>query len=186
MSELSSSVPTHPHPTPLGRIDALSSVRSPLSGIEIVSKLDAAARRGRLPGFHKGEGAALFRITDFGHPFEFILEANATPSGPCTELRFTLRMKPLLPRIFIASMILSVWPGVWLTDSMMQTYFGWYNPNHLWWVTYAWYLPLTVPFVPLGIAQALKKSRINAQIGAIDLIGKIQALVGDPPTGAGI
>ena len=157
--------------------DALPTVESPLSSAEILAKLDAAARRGKLPGFERATGNALFRLADFGTPFESILEARATPNGPGCTLSFALRIKPAMPRVFLATLLLSVWPGVWLTDSMLRTYFSAYTMN-FWW-TCVWYLPLTLPFVPVAMKQANKRSRASARAEALLLIAKVQELVGE-------
>jgi hypothetical protein len=157
---------------------ALPEIASSLSGVEIVSKLDAAARRGKLPGFHKGEGDVLFRLTDFGTPFESILEARTTPSGSGSVVRFVPRLKPTMPWIFVVTMIVSIWPGVWLTDSMLRTYFASYPVGF--WVTCIWYLPLTIIPTPFAILQAIRKSRASAHAEALSLIEKIRTLIGAP------
>lgn len=156
---------------------ALPELSSPLSGVEIVAKLDASARRGKLPGFHKSESDILFKLTDFGTPFESILEARATPSDIGSDLRFTPKLKPTMPWIFIAILVVSVWPGVWLTDSMVRTYFTSYSDVSFW-VTCAWYLPLTILPAPFAFMQAVKKSRRTAHEESLMLIEKIRGLVG--------
>ena len=158
---------------------ALPTIESPLSGAEILAKLDAVARRGKLPGFARTSGDTLFQLADFGTPFESVLDARATPTGSGTTLTFSLRMKPLMPRVFLASLVLSVWPGVWLTDSMVRTYFTGYTIN-FWW-TCVWYLPLTAPFVPVAMMQANKRSRASAHAEALALIAKVQEVVGPSP-----
>jgi hypothetical protein len=173
------------HMTGLRNAAQLPRLISPLSGIEVVSKLDAAARRGKLPGFHKGGAGpnggeeVLFHLTDFGHPFESILEARSAPHGSGSALQFSLRLRGRMLWIFIISMVLTVWPGVWLTDSMMRTYFSGYSLGM--WGTCAWYLPLTVPFVPLGIWRAIQKSRSSAHASAVELIENVRTFVGSPP-----
>ena len=155
----------------------LPTVLSPLSGVEILARLDGAARRGKLPGFHKGQSDSLFHLADFGAPFESALDATAAPNGSGTSISFELRLKPLMLWVFVAGLVLSVWPGVWLTDSMLKTYFSWYTMS-FWW-TCAWYLPLSVPFVPIAILQAIKRSRTSAEQAALELITKVRSLVGE-------
>ncbi len=157
--------------------NGLPTIRTALSATEIVVRLDQAARRGKLPGFHKSSEAGLFVISDFGTPFESIMAARAQSQVNGTELAFELRIKPTMPWLFAAMLVITVWPGVWLTHSMLQTYFpSWYTISFL--LTCAWYLPLTVPFVPLGLLQAMRKSRTSARTEALDLIEKIRGLVG--------
>ena len=163
---------------PLRTAGELPIIFSPLSGVEILARLDGAARRGKLPGFHKGQNDSLFHLADFGSPFESALDATAVPTGAGTSLSFELRLKPLMPWVFVACLVLSVWPGVWLTDSMLKTYFiSWYTMS-FWW-TCAWYMPLTVPFVPIAILQSLRRSRASAKHAAMELITKVRALVGE-------
>lgn len=177
MTELASSLsksPSAAHPGPT----ALPAVQSPLSGIEVVKRLDEAARRGRLPGFSRGPGDGHFQLADFGAPFESILHARTVLSGSGCEVRFHTRLKPLAPWIFFAVLVLTVWPGVWLTDSMLKTYFDGYGakPDSIptWW----WYVPLTIICIPLSMYPALKRSRASAHKEALSLIEKIGSLVG--------
>ena len=169
--------PSHSTSASSAHTGALPELSSPLSGVEIVAKLDASARRGKLPGFHKADADILFKLTDFGTPFESILEARATPSGAGTVLRFKPKLKPTMPWIFIATLVVSVWPGVWLTDSMIRTYFASYSDVSFW-ITCAWYLPLTILPAPFAFMQAVKKSRRTAHEESLTLIETIRGVVG--------
>lgn len=159
----------------LPRVDVL------LSPVEIVARLETAARRGRLPGFHRagaegrggGTSDALFVLTDFGTPFESVLEGLARAQGAGCVLTFRTRLKPLMPWVFTLMLVASVWPGVWLTDSLIRTYFPSYDI-----ATWKWYIPLTAPFVPLAIWSAVKRSRAAGHAAAEELIRKIQGLLG--------
>lgn len=156
----------------------------------IVARLDEAARRGKLPGFSDarsgggaGAGGALFTITDFGSPFESVMVATALRADSDTRLSFEVRVKPLMPAVFAAVLVVTVWPGVWLTDSLLRTYSSWYMslPD---WVTYAWYLPLTAPFCPPAFLAAVRKSRAAAAMEAQELVAKVAALLGARTEGA--
>lgn len=152
-------------------------MRCRLSPAEIRARLDSAARKGNLPGWQSADGSAnprpeLFAITDFAGPFEHILSARAEPGTDGTTLRFELRVKPTMPLVYLAVLVATVWPGVSLTDSMLRSYFTGYD-----WRTWMWYLPLTVPFVPLALAGAWKKSRRSAKAQAADLIAKVAGLI---------
>lgn len=136
----------------------------------------------------------IFTVSDFGTPFESVLEGQARPmsgegdaaasggavAGGGCELSFAIRMKPKLAWVFGVVLVASVWPGVWLTDSMIRTYFPSYDYK-----TWMWYIPLTAPFVPLGLMQAIKKSRASAQIEAAEIIERIRTLVQGRSTGGG-
>lgn len=172
-------------PTKPPRQDATQiRVISPLSAIEIVAALEAAARRGKMAGFHRLAGTTpvqgvICTVSDFGAPFESVLEtkAAAAPSGGVgesgTELSFSLRLKTKLAWVFGIVLVASVWPGVWLTDSMLRTYFTGYDFR-----TWMWYLPLTAPFVPLALFTAIARSKASAQIEAAEIIERIRTIVG--------
>ncbi|HMN42132.1 MAG TPA: hypothetical protein PKE29_14905 [Phycisphaerales bacterium] len=174
-------------PAPARSFPPLPIITSPLSPVEVANTLDAAARRGKLPGFHKGPQQTrrtpspdiAFHITDFGTPCESVMDAYAQPRGSGCELSFSLRLKPLIPWLFTVVSILTVWPGIWLTDSMLTAYFPAYATLAV--QTWMWYLPLTVPFVPLGTWQVVRKSRSTAHAEALDLINKIQKLTNPEP-----
>ncbi len=110
-------------------------------------------------------------MTDFGRPFEGVLEARHVPmsDGTGSELVFRVRLKPVLPIVYAVVLVLTVWPGVWLTDSMLRTYFTSYD-----FTTAYWYVPLTLPFVPWGMWTAIKKSRKSARVEAEELIGDVR------------
>lgn len=152
----------------------LPTIRISLAADEVVKRLDEASRRGKMPGFHRGSNAGpLFTVTDFGTPFESVLEARqeSTPTG--TDLAFTVRMKPRMAWLYGIVLVATVWPGVWVTDSMLKTYFPGTN-LYTWW----WYLPLTVPFVPLGLWSAVRKSRVSGLAEGREIIRKVRGVLG--------
>ncbi len=186
-----------PHPTSSGITPAhprsfppLPTIYTHLSPVEVANTLDAIARRGKLPGFHKGPQPGrriaspdiAFHITDFGTPCESVMDAYAQPRGSGCELSFSLRLKPLVPWLFAIASILTVWPGIWLTDSMLSAYFPSYGGSWFKSWIWVWYGLLTIPFVPLGTWQVVRKSRNTAHAEALDLINKIQTFASaDPP-----
>lgn len=158
----------------------LPAIPTPLDEDEIRDRLTRAARRGDLPGYHASPPAApsagpLFTVTDFGIPFESRLVARREGEA----ITFELKLKPLFPAIFIALLIFTVWPGVWFTESMLETYLPdtWIT-TWVWW----WYLILTVPFLPWAMWAAVKKSRITARQDAEKLLQRIQAALNDEST----
>lgn len=163
--------------------DALPTVETGLSPVEIVNRLDIAARRGKMPGFVKGgSGGVTFSLSDFGTPFEseLLSRAEAAGGGNRSTLRFELKIKPRWPWVFAIVLVLTVWPGVWLTDSLLKTYITSYS-----FPTWIWYLPLTVPFVPLGMWTAIKRSRASGRAEAMQLIERIRKELGDGAGGGG-
>ena len=174
------SVPTTPSPTapfapPTGATapahsNPLPDIDTALDSAEVVRRLDESSRRGRMPGFHRGSGPVLFTVTDFGSPFESVLEARSGSSSHGTRLTFSVRMKPRMAWIYGIVLVATVWPGVWITDSMLKTYFPGVN-LYTWW----WYLLLTVPFVPLGMWSALRKSRESGLSEAREIVERIRS-----------
>jgi hypothetical protein len=97
------------------------------------------SKAGKLPGYRAGAGADLFAFHGFGEPWDY--EVRAIAAGERVEFRpRILRKAPLL---FAIICVLSIWPGAWLTDSMLKAYFSGYS-----WNTYLWYLPLTILPIP--------------------------------------
>src|SRR5690606_19911272 len=95
-------------------------------------------------------------------------------------LAFEIKLKPLFPAIFIALLIFTVWPGVWFTESMLETYLPdtWIT-NYVWW----WYLATTVPFLPWAMWAAVKRSRATAREDAAKLIERIEKALADQGEG---
>jgi len=159
-----------PPPAEWPALDALPEVRAALEPRAIVARLDTLARRGKLAGFAPSQqNGVLFEAACFGEPFDRVLEARAAGEGDRTVLKFSARLLPRIPAIFAVVTALTIWPGVWLTDSMLTTYFSWYKiPT--WW----WYMPLTIIpmfwMVPKMIRKSERSCRESAarQIAAID------------------
>lgn len=150
---------------------------------EVVRRLEAAARKGKLPGFEPGSGNELFRVSDFGRPFESRLVAKVLESDASgSTLGFSVQMKPVMPAVFALILAITIWPGVWLTHSMLRAYFSGYDYQ-----TWMWYLPLTVPFVPLALFSAWRKSTSTAADEAPKIVDRVSAqLNGQPdPAAAG-
>lgn len=154
-------------------------LQSSLTPEGVIAALDAAARKGKLPGLTcemGGAGKRAFRVADFGKPFEsqligVIEEVTGTP-GVASRTTCRLRMKMVMPVIFVLMLVASVWPGILLTDSMLRMYFSWYTiPT--WW----WYLPLTVPFVPLAWRKAWRTSIASGRAEAEEILQGISKLV---------
>lgn len=160
----------------------LPSVRCALSPFDAASRLEQAARRGQLPGLVKADEDR-FEITDFGHPFESRLFGRLTPltdsPTPGCDVTFSIDMKRRMLWVFVLIWALTIWPGVWITHSMLRVYFPSYGSGGgFWYPTWLWYLPLTLPFAPLSIRGALRKSRASGDKEARELIAKVAAALG--------
>ncbi len=150
---------------------------------EVLRRLDRLAREGKLAGFHAG-GAGLFEVAAFGEPFDRRLIATSTTESSRTKLKFRAALGMRMPLIYAGIVGISIWPGVWLTHSMLSTYWGWYGqwPE---WVTWAWYMPLTVLPLPLFIPRMVRKSETAAFEHAREQIGKIAGALASSARGAG-
>ncbi len=168
---------------------ALPSVRSAVALSEVVERLDAEARRGRLAGWmatetgehgrrgSHGEPVEIGRLSDFGVPFESVLlvwarAANAGEPADGSVLRFERRIKPRVPLLVAVALVATVWPGITLTDSLLRTYWAGYD-----FATWMWYLPMTVPFVPLTMWTAWKRSNASGDLSARELIARIAEIL---------
>ncbi|MBL8990567.1 MAG: hypothetical protein JNJ48_03195, partial [Phycisphaerae bacterium] len=135
MSETPSPAPTATASDPAGSDGSIVSLRVPLPELvapyglaEVEGRLDAAARRGRLAGFETiglthpdPVGQDVFEASAFGAPFDGVLIATCEqvlPDGG-TVLSFRAHMKPLMPWVVAVVLVLTVWPGVVVTESML-------------------------------------------------------------------
>jgi hypothetical protein len=117
-------------------------------------------------------------------PFDYRLVATMTDlteptKGTHIELRLVRLRK--MPVLFAMILAVTIWPGVWLTDSMLTTYFGWYSSWTLSmpWLTYAWYLPITALPIPWMWKRMCQKSATEASISGGEMVESItQALNG--------
>lgn len=154
-----------PMPTPLPALE------SPHNPEVILDRMDKLSKRGKLAGFARGTPPALFEAAAFGTPFDYRMLATPTSISSGTRLGFSLALPLKLPLIYIVVIILSIWPGVWLTHSMLVTYFSWYTLSI--WGTCAWYLPITILPLPWMYKKQFVGSRLAAAADAVELIAKI-------------
>jgi hypothetical protein len=168
MTSTPAALSTHPPSRELPRLSV------PLSPEAVLQKLETASRRGKFPGFVSTGTGRQFRVRDFGGPFESVLETSlrgGNPSG--TELQFRLRLRPTLIWVYLVVLMATVWPGVWLTDSMLRTYFPGYDYH-----TWMWYLPLTAPVVPWAMWTTIRKSRRRGQEAVGAVLDRLSELLG--------
>jgi hypothetical protein len=152
----------------------LPALATPLGRDEILRRLDAAARRGKLAGFAARSGADLFEVVAFSAPFEHVLVARPTGGTPA-RLTFRPRMLQKMPLIFAVVLVLTLWPGLPLTHSMLVTYFSWYRWSEA--ITAAWYVPLTVLPVFWWLPRGIRKSRTEANVAAKEQIIRLRELL---------
>lgn len=162
-----------------GPVQPLPTLTTTLTPDQVIQRLQALAKRGKLPDFKiLDEGvsptARRFQMLAFGSPYDRDLFGEARRESTTTAISFTSRLKRKFPIIVIVTMIVSLWPGVWLTDSMLSTYFSWY-PRQFW-VTCAWYLPLTLAAIPMLWKQYTKSERLT-HAETLETIQKIAAAI---------
>lgn len=141
------------------RSEPLPGLETSLGEAEIRARLDAASRKGRLPGYHNhgDPGGVLFSVSAFGNPFDGVLLARVEHAeGAPTRLRFEARMCRGLPLLFVAALVTTVWPGVYFMDQLMiQVAPGWREALPTWW----WYLPLTILSLPWAAWSVFRRAR---------------------------
>lgn len=157
-------------------------VPSPLGAEDASACLVRAGRRGRLPGFD-APAAGRFRLDCDAVPFEHEIRGELgaeSPSG--SKITLVLRRKPLMPAIFAVTLALTIWPGAWLTDSLMATYWPAYGrwAQDMPWLTYAWYLPLTVLPLPWMWKSLTRKSRAGAAESTAKILATLREIVAGP------
>lgn len=144
---------------------------APTDKLAVVRRMRALSQRGRLPGFE--ETADGFKALAYGWVFDFDLAFRIEDSpGGCT-LTPALVLKRRMPAIVLALLAFSIWPGVWITDSMLSTYFTWYP--HEFWKTCAWYLPITILPMPWVWKTAIRRSRLLAEESARELAERVRS-----------
>jgi len=172
MTTMSSNTLTNSTVTPLASAvpptgDVWGNLATTLSVVAVVERAQQLSRKGKLPGFAKVNDT--FSFAGFGEPFDYTVVARAAEGG----LSFHAKMQQKLPIIFAVVIAVSVWPGSWLTDSMLRSYFESYNFST--WFTYAWYIPLTVVPLLWMIPRMLRKSRQAAYAHTCEQIETLRA-----------
>jgi len=159
--------------------DTLSPITCAMAPGDAIAALERMSKRGKLAGFRRIDDRT-FAAAAHGTPFDRELVGAVEPAGPegGSRIAWSMRWKRTVPTVFAASLVISVWPGLPLTDSILSTYWGWYSGVTSaggWLRTWMWYLPLTVPFVPIAWFGALKKSRRSSVEHARETVEKIGA-----------
>lgn len=160
-----------------GRWDAPPVLRSPLPTREVVERLSRQSKKGKLPGFKllrkptsdTDEGGV--RLLVFGGIYDHEMLVRVVPAGAGAELLMRVRLLLKMPMAAIAILVLTVFPGMYLTDSMLSTYFEWYTIE-TWW----WYMPLVLLMLPMMWKQ-YTQARAEAKREAAELCEKLAQLV---------
>lgn len=154
---------------------ALPQVRTPLAPTEALARLATAAKRGRLPDYRAIDGST-FEAEAFATPFTHALVGRLAEEGDgATRMTFSLRRPWAMPALFAVVLVITVWPGAVLTDSLLATYWAAYGERatRMPWLTYAWYLPLTALPLPWAWRACVRRSAAMAHESARETIVKI-------------
>src|ERR1043165_9844755 len=149
----------------------LPSIATQLDAAQIRERLLTASKRGRLPGYRGEPG--LFSVSAHGHPFDGELLGELRDG----RIEFRIRMLRKLPIIFAVVIVLTIWPGVYLTDQLIPGQWGWIPT---WW----WYLPVTIIPTPWMWRNLMGKSKRTMDGSAREGIQKIAAELGGGGGGA--
>ena len=143
---------------------------------EVIARLRKRSQQGKLPGFEH-RGGHVFRVLAFGQPYDKEL-IGSVAQRPDRErgssVRFSSRLLRKLPIIVGLVMALSIWPGVWLTHSLLITYFESY-PQKMW-ITCAWYIPLCVIALP-ALWKQFRRSVAEADRHALETADAIARVI---------
>jgi len=162
-----------PHnPGSAGGEAPLATLESSRTRAEVLDRLANAARRGRLAGFRRLEGGASFEFDAYATPFDYrgigTIEPRADGAG--SVIRFETRVRRKMVVIAAVVLIATLWPGLPLTESMIDTYWAWHRVHvQTWW----WYVPMWALGLP-WVWSAWKKCRREAEGEARQMIAKIE------------
>lgn len=133
----------------------------------VVATLAKLSKAGKLPGYAPAAspGAGLASFAAFGDPLDYDVLVRRGADG---QLTFEANLQRRMPLIALVLTIFAIWPGSWLTDSMLRSYFSWYDFN-----TYLWYIPLTVLPLPWVARSWMRKSRKAAYQHLRDVLPRI-------------
>lgn len=152
----------------------ISSVISPLAPGDALARLSSASKMGRLPGFTRDPGGKGFRVSVLAGIFDHDLRATMAPDAGATRISFELLLRRRLPIIMVVVIVLSVWPGLPVTDSMLRLYFPAY---HQWGIeTWWWYMPLLVISIP-PLWMQFRRSQREARTEAGEQIAQLAKLL---------
>lgn len=140
---------------------------------EVLARLTKLSKAGKLAGFEPGEDGRLASFTAYGTPFDGRVDVRRDQG----VLAFDLAMPCKLPAIFAIALVLSVWPGLPLTDSFLQG-FGWYaRLTSGAFQTWMWYIPLAAIPAPFALLGAMKKSKATASEHARETFDRLRAVL---------
>lgn len=147
---------------------ALPHITTAIPTKQVFKMVERKAYKGKLAGYARtGVG---FYVDAFGTLYDRTLQAKVSSVSEGSELHFTATLNKKFPALVIVSVLFTIWPGVYFTDSLLSTWFYWYTLSI--WLTAAWYVPLTVLSVPV-LLKHYRKSELASWIHAHEVIDEL-------------
>lgn len=139
----------------------------PLPPAAVLERLAKKAKMGRLPDFKAGSDGSSFTLLTPAGIYDHHLTCRVDAAEGGSRLTLSLAIGKRTPMIAIALVVLTFFPGLYLTDSMLTTYFEWYTIQ-TWW----WYVPMAILMIPVlwkqykasGEAARAEATRIAADL----------------------
>jgi len=152
----------------------LAPISTALTANEVNARLLKLSKGGKLPGYEGNPDHALAAVAAHGTPFDSKLYIHHD-SG---QLSFEIKLMQTMPIVFLVVIIVSIWPGLPLTDAFLNS-FLWYErfQSNTGVQTWYWYLPLTVLPAPFMWKSAIAKSKASAKESAAEAIEKISKAI---------
>ena len=116
-----------------------------------------------------------FHALAYGWVYDFDLVAAFTPQGSGTSVKLRSRSDPRCRGSLRRQLLLSVFPGVWVTHSMLSVYFSWY-PGELA-EDLRWYLPVSILPIP-WVWKGRWTGRESPRRSGLELIERIRGRPG--------
>lgn len=144
-----------------------------LNSEQVFTRLLKLSKQGKLAGYVHQVGDSYATVDAHGNPFDSDLRIQHT--GHAVE--FELAMRKKLPLIFAVLLVITVWPGLPLTESFMLT-MGWYERLVSGsFETWMWYLPMTVLPIPFVWRSSMMKSVQSAHEHALETVDKVRSVI---------
>lgn len=152
----------------------LPTIQTTLDADAVVAKLRNRSKRGKLPGFSDSPIEGIASVAAYGTPFDGTLSVHHESN----QLRFAVQLNKKLPALFALILVLTVWPGLPLTDSFLSN-FLWYEKLLAKGLeTWMWYVPTTILPLPFVWRTAIKKSKASIHAHALESIEKLRPVLG--------
>ncbi len=151
----------------------LPTIQTTLNASEVVDRLKVRSKRGKLAGFDEHPRAGIASVAAFGSPFDSVLSIHHAEN----TVSFTLNLATKLPTIFALVLVLTVWPGMPLTDSFLSNFLWYEGLLSRGLATWMWYVPTTILPLPFVWRTAINRSRASAREHAIGTVEKIRKAI---------